>query len=140
MEESHSVADSHAWEQKCKQLLAIRYRDELQLIDASRAGDLGLEAFTRDSACAFQCYAALEPLRLDIPPVGAAQRADWAAEHVPLVETLDAKINKFGVAAEQQTALRDEFLNHYLRREQLLGQIFNEAPETYARIERRIRD
>jgi len=56
------VSDRHEWEQTCMQLLAIRYKDELQLLDASRAGDLGLEAFTRDTGRGFQCYAPLEPL------------------------------------------------------------------------------
>jgi hypothetical protein len=235
---SRSVADSHAWEQKCKQLLAIRYRDELQLIDASRAGDLGLEAFTRDSACGFQCYAALEPLstqelykkqrnklttdldklvanevqlavilgttklrryvfmvprfdppllehcgrkaremqakglsildpsfdivvhtdenypveraqlielaleplRLNIREVNDVERTNWTTEHAPLVDTLMGKIVKFGVTAEEQEVLRNEFLNHFLRREQLLHLISNEAPETRIRIEGRIRD
>lgn len=57
-----SVSDSHDWEARCKQLLAIRHGDELQLLDASRKGDLGLEAFTRDSHLGFQCYAPLETL------------------------------------------------------------------------------
>jgi hypothetical protein len=57
-----SVGDSHEWEEKCKQLLAIHYGDDLQLIDASRSGDLGLEAFTQQSCRGFQCYAPLEPL------------------------------------------------------------------------------
>ncbi|MDP9231249.1 MAG: hypothetical protein M3O73_00605 [Actinomycetota bacterium] len=43
------------------QLLAIRYGDELQLME-TRSGDLGLEAFTRDTGLGFQCHAPLEPL------------------------------------------------------------------------------
>lgn len=219
-------------------LLTICYGEGLQLIDASRVGDLGLEAFARDTGCAFQCYApleplsvqerykkqrnklttdlnklvtneaelagilgptkikryiymvpqfdrqllthcaskaqemreknlsildpafdivvqtdenypveraqlieaALEPLRLDIPEVDQARRTNWATEHAPLVDTLDRKIDKFGVTLEQKNELRDEFLNHYLRLGDLLDQISNEAPDTRLRIERRIRD
>ena len=219
------------------QLLAIRYGDELQLIDASRVGDLGLEAFTRDTGLGFQCYAplealstkeryekhrdkltrdlgkletnqdelavilgstklgryvfmvpqfdppllthcgkqcekmrakrlriladgfdivvqteenypteraqliehALKPLQLNIPSVDESFRTQWAATNVSLVDALTAKIGKFGLPGEQQEELRDEFLSHYLRREQLLEQVFNEAPETHVRLEARIR-
>ena len=237
MDGAYSVADSHEWEQKCKQLLAIRYQDELQLIDASRTGDLGLEAFTRESGLGFQCYAPLEPLsakeryekhrdkltadlgkleknearlllilgttklkryvfmvprfdpplldhcgakcdqlkqralailaddfdiviqteenypreraqlvelalaplNLDIQEIDATTRAEWAAANVPLLDALTSKLKKFGLGQEQEETLRDEFLQHYLRREQLLDQVFNDAPETHVRLEQRIR-
>jgi hypothetical protein len=56
-----TVLDSHAWEQLCLSLLAVRYGDGLQRVPAARRGDLGIEAFCSDGA-AFQCYAPLEPL------------------------------------------------------------------------------
>jgi hypothetical protein len=234
---ARSVGDSHEWEEKCKRLLAIRYGDELQLIDASRLGDLGLEAFARTSGLAFQCYApleplstkdryekhrdkltrdlgklatnaaalavilgttslrryvfmvpqfdpqllehcgrksgemralglailevdfdivvqtednyplelaqlielALEPLLIEIPEVEAEVQARWAAANVPLVATLTEKIGRFRLSEKDSLELRDEFLRHYLSREQLLGQILDEAPEIRARLERRIR-
>jgi hypothetical protein len=82
---------------------------------------------------------ALAPLGLDIPDVDAATRLAWAQANVPLVETLTSKIKKFNLPGEQQESLRDEFLQHYLRREQLLQQIFDDAPETHVRLENRIR-
>jgi len=233
---ARTVADSHEWENKCKQLLSIRYRDELQLIDASRGGDLGLDAFTRDTGLGFQCYApletlnvheryekhrdkltedlgkleknldelvvilghtklrryvfmvpqfertllthcgkksnemkakklaiiddhfdivvhtaedyaaelaqlievALEPLRLNLPDIDERSRSDWADANVSLVEALTGKIAKFALDSKQQEELRDEFLSHYLQREQLLGQVYDRAPETHVRLERRI--
>jgi hypothetical protein len=83
---------------------------------------------------------ALEPLRLNIREVNDVERTNWTTEHAPLVDTLMGKIVKFGVTAEEQEVLRNEFLNHFLRREQLLHLISNEAPETRIRIEGRIRD
>lgn len=237
MDGAGSVSDSHEWERKCMQLVAIRHGDELQLIDASRVGDLGLEAFTRDTGLGFQCYApleplsakeryekhrdkltrdlgkletnehelvvilgstkltryvfmvpqfdppllahcgkqcekmrakrlriladgfdiviqteenypteraqliehALKPLQLDIPDVDESVRTEWAAANVSLVDALTTKIAKFGLADKQQEELRDQFLSHYLRREQLLEHVFNEAPETHVRLEARIR-
>lgn len=236
MDGARSVSDSHEWEQKCMQLLAIRYGDELQLIE-SRSGDFGLEAFTRDTGLGFQCYApleplsskeryekhrnkltrdlgkleanetellvilgstklkryvfmvpqfeprllehcgnqctrmkskklriladgfdivvqtarnypteraqlierALEPLHLEITDVDEGARAEWATENVSLVSVLMTKIAKFGLSQEEQEELRDEFLGHYLRREQLLEQIFSDAPETHVRLEAHIR-
>lgn len=58
---------------------------------------------------------------------------------MPLVETLTTKITKFKLPQVQADELRDEFLKHYLRREQLLDQVFNEAPDTHVRLEQRIR-
>jgi hypothetical protein len=237
METARSVSDSHEWEETCMQLLAIRYGDELQLIDPSRAGDLGLEAFTRDTGRGFQCYSpleplsakeryekhrdkltrdlrklemneeelvvilgsttltryvfmvpqfdkrllehcgnqcmkmkakklrilhhdfdivvhtkenypreraqlielALEPLQLEIADVDEVARAEWAAANVALVKALTGKIATFQLPDAQGEELRDEFLTHYLRREHLLAQIFNEAPETHVRLEARIR-
>jgi hypothetical protein len=234
---AHTVADSHEWEQLCKQLLALRYGAEVQLIDATRDGDLGLEAFTRSSALGFQCYAPLEPLSakdryekhrdkltsdlakleanqaklavlfgtmrlrqyilmvphfdtrllehcgtkrnefrakalpiladdfevsvqteadypveraqlievalaplaLDVPDIDQTAREQWEEAHVPLVETLTEKLRTFNLSEEKRIELRDEFLRHYLRREQLLDQVFAEAPETHVRLERRIR-
>lgn len=82
---------------------------------------------------------ALEPLQLDIPDVEGDTRAAWAAANVSLVNALTTKIGKFRLDVQQQEDLRDEFLKHYLRREQLLEQVFNEAPETHVRLEQRIR-
>ena len=237
MDGAYTVADSHEWEDLCKQLLALRYEDDLQLIDAARDGDLGLEAFTRSSALGFQCYAPLEPLSakeryekhrnkltgdlakleineaklavlfgtmrmrqyifmvpqfdtrllehcgakrdefrakalsilaedfdvtvqtetnypveraqlievalaplgLEIPDVEEATREQWAEANVPLVDTLTEKLRKLSFSEEKQEKLRAEFLQHYLRRDQLLDQVFSEAPETHVRLERRIR-
>ena len=74
MEGAYTVADSHEWEELCKQLLALRYGDELQLINASRTGDLGLEAFARDSGLGFQCYDLSSPFQPRSGTRSTAQR------------------------------------------------------------------
>lgn len=235
---AHNVSDSHEWEETCKQLLAIKYGAELQLIDAARKGDLGLEAFARDARLGFQCYAPLEPLsakgryekqrdkltsdlnklvtnvaaltvilgetrldryvfmvprfdvtllehcgekasqmrdrnlailtdafdivvhtdanypteraqlietalaplQLEIEEVGADARTEWATAHVSLVDTLTAKIAKLNDDPDRQIEMRDEFLDFYLRREQILSQVLAEAPETHVRLMGRIRE
>jgi hypothetical protein len=237
MDGAATVADSHDWERDCKQLLSLRYQGALQLIDATRDGDLGLEAFTRLSGHAFQSYAPIEPLsakaryekhrdklttdlmklaenevrlakilgatkicsyylmvpqfdtrlldhcakkrdelrRLNLGilsddfeifvqtrqdyPTEAAQLIEaaiqplnlqldeikddehehWAGSNLPLVQVLTTKLAKLGQAPAVQVQLRKEFLKHYLRREQLLQQIFDEAPETHIRLTERIR-
>lgn len=56
------VWDGKVWERYCLKLLRLHYgADQLQEIPDRHGGDLGLEAFTLDG-CAYQCYAALEPV------------------------------------------------------------------------------
>ncbi|MGL5824557.1 MAG: hypothetical protein ACRCYU_06940 [Nocardioides sp.] len=54
--------DGREWQDYCLMLLHKRYKDHsLQEVPDRHRGDLGIEAFSLDG-CAFQCYAALEPL------------------------------------------------------------------------------
>lgn len=53
------------WQDFCVQLLRLRYLGhELHEVPDRHQGDLGIEAFTQDG-CAFQCYAAEEPLAVE---------------------------------------------------------------------------
>jgi hypothetical protein len=62
MEEIVRSYDGNAWESLVQKLLKLRYKlGEYQEIPAKHRGDFGLEGFSRDG-CAFQCYAAQEPL------------------------------------------------------------------------------
>ncbi|MGY1499792.1 hypothetical protein ACW4TU_24980 [Streptomyces sp. QTS52] len=50
------------WEEWCLMLIRRRHgADQVQVVPARHRGDLGIEAFTHDG-CAFQCYAAQEPI------------------------------------------------------------------------------
>lgn len=54
--------EGREWQNYCLMLLHKRYADHsLQEVPDRHLGDLGIEAFSLDG-CAFQCYAALEPL------------------------------------------------------------------------------
>jgi len=53
--------DGPEWQHYCLQLLSVKYGTELVVVPDKDRGDLGIEAFSRDG-CAFQCYAAQEPL------------------------------------------------------------------------------
>jgi len=56
------IWDGKEWERYCLALLRLHYgADELQEVPDRHGGDLGLEAYSSDG-CAYQCYAALEPL------------------------------------------------------------------------------
>jgi hypothetical protein len=62
MEEILRTYDGNDWESLVQKLLKLRYKlGEYQEIPAKHRGDFGLEGFSRDG-CAFQCYAAQEPL------------------------------------------------------------------------------
>ncbi len=51
------------WQSFCLQLLHLRYRDNsLQVVPDQHQGDLGIEAFSRNDGCVFQCYAPQGPL------------------------------------------------------------------------------
>lgn len=52
------------WQEHVIKLLLRRYGADLVPIPDRQGGDLGLEAFSRDG-CAFQCYAAEEPLSVE---------------------------------------------------------------------------
>jgi hypothetical protein len=52
------------WQEHVIKLLLRRYGADLVAIPDRQGGDLGLEAFSRDG-CAFQCYAAEEPLSVE---------------------------------------------------------------------------
>lgn len=59
---SGRIWDGREWQDYCLLLLRKRYEDHsLQEMPDRHGGDLGIEAFSLDG-CAFQCYAALEPL------------------------------------------------------------------------------
>src|SRR5260370_21624459 len=53
--------DGREWQDYCLKLLSVKYATELTMIPDTDRGDLGIEAFSSDG-CAFQCYAAAEPL------------------------------------------------------------------------------
>lgn len=59
---SYRVWQGREWQDYCLILLHKRYADHtLQEVPDRHRGDLGIEAYSLDG-CAFQCYAALEPL------------------------------------------------------------------------------
>lgn len=54
--------DGKEWERHCLAILRLHYgAHELHEVPDRHGGDLGLEAFSTDG-CAYQCYAALEPV------------------------------------------------------------------------------
>jgi hypothetical protein len=59
---AYRIWEGREWQNYCLMLLHKRYADHsLQEVPDRHRGDLGIEAFSLDG-CAFQCYAALEPL------------------------------------------------------------------------------
>ena len=59
---AYRIWEGREWQDYCLMLLHKRYADHsLQEVPDRHLGDLGIEAFSLDG-CAFQCYAALEPL------------------------------------------------------------------------------
>ena len=59
---AYRIWQGREWQDYCLMLLHKRYADHsLQEVPDRHLGDLGIEAFSLDG-CAFQCYAALEPL------------------------------------------------------------------------------
>lgn len=56
------VWDGKEWERHCMAILRLHHgAQDFHIVPDRHGGDLGLEAFTQDG-CAYQCYAALEPL------------------------------------------------------------------------------
>jgi hypothetical protein len=59
---AYRIWEGREWQDYCLMLLHKRYADHsLQEVPDRHLGDLGIEAFALDG-CAFQCYAALDPL------------------------------------------------------------------------------
>ena len=64
--ENFALWDPDSWQKYVLNLLILRYGlKEFVYVPDRHTGDFGIEGFSRDG-CAYQCYAAREPLETDV--------------------------------------------------------------------------
>lgn len=64
--------DGGEWQTHCRQLLAMRYGEDIQFVPDRDQGDGGLEAYRLDDGIAYQCYAAQDAF--DVASLTEAQK------------------------------------------------------------------
>ena len=76
---------------------------------------------------------------MDIQDIDETTRREWAEANVPLLDALTTKIKKFGLWTSSRNRFEMSSCSTTYVGEQLLQQVFNDAPETHVRLENRIR-